>query len=265
MNSDSKKRACENIASVLRPGDVINSGWRSTLGAWLWPPFYGFGRSYASWRIQRYQEQYFGSRSVYDSTHSRIYLGKGDEVDPNKPEIFEVTVPRSQFVSLADICHEDLRLLRFSERILTPDDIQVMLNASQSIVGTEYDYGQLLDFLLHETLGYPKGAFKLFDQGPKRKVCSTGVTTLFHHLRKVRESEGDKSIPRLFNIVDVNVWKKEGLYDRIDQCLVPDTRQGEPAIKTPIERTAPAHFENTRFFRKEFTLVARFKAGEKYI
>jgi hypothetical protein len=250
------------IANVLRPGDVINTGWE--MKWWdVFRPNSWLG-NIACWRIQEYQEDYFGDRSIHDSTHTRIYLGRDKMLDIDNQCIFEVTVPRSRFVSLRDISLEDIRILRFTPRILTSDDIHVMLDAAQRIVGKKYDYLQLVGFLMHQILDYPREPFTLFDQGPERKVCSTGVAALFNHLRKVLDEHGGDTIPRLFDIVDVDVWKDRGVFDNIDQCLDPDATPGVDSIRTPIERVTPAHFENSSYFQNEFWEVVRFKNRHKY-
>ena len=255
------KKAALAIAEYLQPGDVINTGWR-----WNWwhllNPKKWLG-DIACWRIQEYQKAYFGDSSIHDSTHTRIYLGRDKLKDIDDQCIFEVTTPRSRFVSLRQICHEDIRILRFTPRALASDDIHVMLAAAQRIVGTKYDYGQLLDFLLHNVLDYPRSPFTLFDQGPERKVCSTGVATLFNRLRQVLDEHGGDAIPRLFDVVYVDVWKERGVFDNIDQCLDPDADIGIDRIRTPIERVTPAHFENTVYFQREFWEVARFKEGRR--
>lgn len=258
-----RAKAAFAIAKYLQPGDVINTGWRWNWWHLLkpnkWPG------DIACWRIQKYQKAYFGGRSVHDSTHTRIYLGRDKMLDIDDQCIFEVTVPRSRFVSLRDICLEDIRILRFIPRILTSDDIHVMLEAAQRMVGKKYDYGQLIDFLMHQILDYPREPFTLFDQGPERKVCSTGVATLFNYLRQVLDAHDRIVIPRLFDIVNVNLWKERGVFDNIDQCLDPDARPGIDSIRTAIERVAPAHFDNSEYFQDEFWEVARFKNGERYI
>lgn len=282
------------IAKVLRPGDVINTGWKMNwwniwkIKKWL--------RYIASWRIQEYQKAYFGDRSIWDSTHTRIFLPHNKMRSIKEQCIFEVTTPVSHYVSLLDIALEDIRILRFTPRTLTPDDIFVMICAAAEIAGTDYDYGQLLDFLLHQLLNYPRNPFTLFDQGPEQKVCSTGVATLFHHLRKQLEIQifiieqeikmkvvsgrdwqaedlaikkmKRELVPRLFNIAELRIWKDRDVVDNIDHCLNPDYDPDKnlyyTQIKTPIERVTPAHFENSDYFQNEFTEVARFKNGERY-
>ena len=265
MNDYEREEACGNIAPFLKPGDVINWVWHFNLGKFLWPPFLGVLSTTASWQIQRYQKRYFGNPSFYKCSHTCIYLGEtggsDSAFDPKAHTVFEVTSPKSKWTPLWDFCDHDIRILRFTPRSLAADDISVMAQAASRIVGTSYDYGQLLDFLLHEVAGYPREDFRLFDLGPERKVCSTGVMSLFTHLRKVRESVGDMLIPRLFDIVDVDRWRSAGVYDNIDQCLDPDAVPGQDRIRTPIERVAPAHFDNTDYFQNEFQLIARFRKG----
>lgn len=246
------------IAEHLQPGDVINTGW-----SWNWWDIFRpkkWLRDIACWRIQEYQKAYFGNRSVWDSTHTRIYLGTNNS-NIHSEWIFEVTEPVAQMVSLYSIALEDIRILRFIPKILESNDIHVMRHAANRIVNSEYDEGQLFDFLLHQILGYPKEPFTLFDLGNDRTVCSAGVATLFNYLRK---ELGDNSFPRLFDIVDTEIWKKNGVYNNIDQCLDPNARPGFDRIRTPIERVTPAHFENPEYFQNKFKEVARFKNGKRY-
>lgn len=249
------------IGTYLRPGDVINTGWQMN---W-WDVFKPkkWLRDIACWQIQEYQEDYFGNQSIHDSTHTRIYLGRDKRLDIDDQCIFEVTVPRSRFVSLRDICLEDIRILRFTPRILTSDDIHVMLDAAQRIVGTKYNEPRLIAFLMHQILDYPREPFMLFDQGPEH-VCSTGVATLFNYLRQVLDAHDRIVIPRLFDIVNVEIWKRRGVYGSIDQCLDPNARPGIDRIRTAMERVTPAHFENSIYFQTEFWEVARFKNGKLY-
>ena len=259
---DHRTKAAFVLATYLRPGDVINTGWK--MNCWdVFRPKSWLG-NIACWRIQEYQEDYFGDRSIHDSTHTRIYLGRDKRLNIDDQCIFEVTVPRSRFVSLRDICLEDIRILRFTPRILTSDDIHVMLDAAQRIVGKKYGYLQLVGFLMHQILDYPREPFTLFDQGPERKVCSTGVATLFNYLRQVLYAHDSIVIPRLFDIVNVNLWKLRRVYDNIDQCLDPNARPGIDRIRTAMERVTPAHYDNPKYFQNEFWEVARFKNGEQY-
>ena len=193
-----------------------------------------------------------------------IYLGlvHGRDVGfyRDHKNIFEVTTPTARWTSLWDICLEDIRILKYNHADLNCYDMELLNTAAQQLCGTEYDYGQLLDFLLHDLIGYPKESFHLFDKGPKQKVCSTGVASLFAYRRKLL---GDDVVPRLFDIVNLREWKRHGVYRNIDQCLDPDAVPGDNRIRTPIERVTPAHFENAGFFCNEFELVARFNHGER--
>jgi hypothetical protein len=273
--------AAEKIAKYLKPGDVINTGWKMN---W-WDIFRPkkWLRNIACWRIQEYQKAYFGNRSVWDSTHTRINLSQiGNDIHSN--DIFEVTDPISRFVSLYSIALEDIRILRYTFDSFSNRDIRTMYAGAKQIEGTKYDRQQLLDFLLHQILGYPKEPFTLFDEGPDQKVCSTGVATLFNYLRKHQVGKLSRTVDfygnpdlaadpedmisnamlRLFDIVNVDLWKKNGVFDNIDQCLDPDAVPGIDRIRTPIERVTPAHFDNPEYFQNEFTEVARFKNGEQY-
>lgn len=279
---DHRTKAALEIAKHLKPGDVINTGWKMNwwniwkVKKWL--------RYIASWRIQEYQKTYFGDQSIWDSTHTRIYLGLG-AIDIFDDDIFEVTDPVAQFVSLHSIALEDIRILRYSAVSLNIVHVATMLLTAECINGRKYDRLQLLDYLLHQILGYPKVAFTMFDEGPDQTVCSAGVATLFSKLRKIDEEKPIKKYehrgetyqgedlaamlrniwPRLFDIVNVDIWKSRGVFDNIDQCLEPGSVLGEDIIRTPIERVTPAHFENSNYFQNEFREVVRFKNGQQYI
>jgi hypothetical protein len=257
-----KTEAALAIAEHLQPGDVINTGWKMN---W-WDIFRPkkWLRDIACWRIQEYQKAYFGDRSVWDSTHTRINLSQPG-CDIHSDCIFEVTDPISRFVSLYSIALEDIRILRYTNMKLQGHEIFIMRNAAMKLVGMKYDRGQLLDFLLHQIIGYPKESLRIFDEGTERMVCSTGVAALFNHMRRtIRSDIRMITLPRLFDIVDTEIWKKNGVYNNIDQCLDPNARPGFDRIRTPIERVTPAHFENTEYFQNEFREVARFKNGERY-
>jgi hypothetical protein len=256
-----RTKAALAISEHLRPGDVINTGWKMNWwdifkpNKWL--------RNIASWRIQEYQKAYFGKESVWDSTHTRIYLGT-NKSHIHSEWIFEVTDPVAQMVSLYSIALEDIRILRYTGKVINTPDAKLMRHSANRIVNSEYDEGQLFDFLLHQILGYPKEPFTLFDLGNDRTVCSAGVATLFNRLRKILNEKDGDTIPRLFDIVNVNLWKERGVFDNIDQCLDPEATPGVDSIRTAIERVTPAHFENTEYFQNEFTEVARFKNGKRY-
>lgn len=253
-----KLEACHRIARHLQPGTVIVSypshTWYDYANPLKWPGMI------AQWQIQSYQKDYFGPAADYRPTHVLVYLGSlhGDHpgFDIKGKSFFEFTLPTSRFTSLWDICENDLAVVRPAFPVSQADAEYMRMQARQ-LEGLKYDIGDLLDFLLTRIIGYPAATIKVFDQGTKRMVCSTVVASLYASLRKRLEIEGESHVPRLFDIVDFEFWRKRGVIGNIEKLLPETTGR----VRTPVERVTPAHYVNTRYFQREFDTVKRFKKG----
>lgn len=74
-----------------------------------------------------------------------------------------------------------------------PDRMRAaMTEAAARLVGTRYDYGQLVSILASDLLGYRSPDYApWFDLGARRQVCSTAVRTVFDAGRKAMEAAGE--------------------------------------------------------------------------
>lgn len=266
MPTVTKDEACQRIALFLQPGCVINSSWsRNELFKLPWYLVSDpkrIGREAACVGIQKWQHDYFGDLGNTNDVHSRIaltpYDGRSKNFNPFNRDIFEVTLPEAQFVSLADISLDHLIILRFRYHAFTPEDIAFMRRKADDMKGTKYDIGQLFDYILFALRGYPRESTPVFDGGTNRNVCSSGVAGLLGGWRDWFDPERAKGIPRLFDIVDPAVWKVAGKWDNVDHALTEGGR-----IKTPIELTSPAHFHCSQYYQNEFEKIAEFNGGKR--
>jgi hypothetical protein len=222
----------------VRPGDVINFDSHA--------PWYKIHFKIGYWGIRRHQKRIFGRLGRWRDTHTMLYM--------DDDHVFSVEPPKCRWWHLADFYDERITLWRYTKREITPADIQIMLPAALDIIGTDYDIGQLLDIMICEGLGYPNYLkYKIFDAGKGRKVCSTGVRTVYEHLRKTLNNQTPDTMARLFSKFKDPAWAQ--------RPNVPDMNTQKRGVD--VEATAPGHFANSHFFDDEFKLVAEFDWGEE--
>jgi hypothetical protein len=126
-----------------------------------------------------------------------------------------------------------------------------MSNATLPMLGTKYDYGQLLNIAMNVLLGYEfEEKTKVFDFGAKRKVCSVGIAAIFQKWRKALETQGT-IVPRLFGKLNEGAWDKDFI-NRFKQ-----------KNRWDIENTFPAQFGLSQsHFGGEFKLVLKMNKGK---
>jgi hypothetical protein len=129
-----------------------------------------------------------------------------------------------------------------------------MMQAADEMMGTYYDIGQLLDIGLRGLLNFNQSrSLRVFDFGTNLKVCSVGLRICFEYLYQ------KKILPRL-----QNPPKGKWLFRELKPGKWPQAMY-EDYDGTDVEATTPAHFANSGFFRDEFTLIARFKDGNRIL
>ncbi|MFH1010440.1 MAG: hypothetical protein V1784_04295 [bacterium] len=167
MNSKERK---EKLLELLQPGDVLNSDSK--------PRWWEFWMRVLYAEIRRYQKRKWKGRSPrkrgWRDVHSMLYLGDG--------RFLSVTVPRSVICELEVSERAKYRICRYQSEDwnFREEELAVLKDAAQLLVGHGYDYGQLLDILLKQLFpSFVKEKLSLFDFGRKRKVCSVGVHFCF--------------------------------------------------------------------------------------
>lgn len=233
-NREHVKKAIDILLEVLKPGDIINqTGHQKLWQFWL---------TITYWAIRHHQKKLFGKNSNWRDTHTMLYL------DPLNT--FSVEMPKATMKPLQEYCLSDFSIYRLQLIKLTSDHISVLKEVALTMVGEDYDIGQLLDIGINAILGYKnQRRLTLFDFGKKKKVCSVGVRVLFEKLYQDKlKSEEKRQEKWLFYELNPDKWPAK---------LV-RTYRG-----TDVEATSPAHFANSDYFCKDFKLIARFKNGKE--
>ena len=269
-----KYEAAKIIEQYSKDGDTINIANH--------PAFYKFHIVIACWAIKKAQRKVFKNvkRKIGEliidpnkDTHSMIKFSKGsinkyilndnsvkvgDKYKVNKifkKEIwskdFSVEPPVATYIPTEEYALDDITVYRPRKRILSESDIKKMLHATLPIIDTKYDYGQLVNILVNQILGYPYDEkVKWFDLGSKRKVCSVGVAVVYQKLRKVLESEGI-IIERLFSKLNKANWKDDFI------------KEFNELGRWNVENTYPAMFGITdTHFDNEFELILKMNKGK---
>ena len=232
------KRAIKALEKNLKPADVINSDGEAPLLKVLIHPIH--------WGIRSHQKEKKKKTSRYRDTHTVTFL--------ERDKILSVTSPRAKWSNIEEVAKSRFTLYRYTKRNFTYSDIEIMMQSAKRILGTEYDYGQLLDIYINQILGYDHIIkFRWFDFAKKRMVCSVGSRTLMEDLRyAILEDAGldpddpgeNPPMERLFDRLNPAYWSEEYIrnFHRVD-----------------VEATSPAHFANTEQFSHEYRLVLTYK------
>lgn len=185
-------------------------------------------------------------QATWQETHSTLYFDPQHlmSVEPPKATYFDA----EQYIAkrLKEGCRVSIlrRTPVSSDAARCHAYLMWMQDAAGEIVGTKYDYGQLIDIAINQLLGYGSAEkFHWFDLGSKRKVCSVATRTCFEHARHRAEVEwGELAAPtRLF------VAPGGSPYWGLSEWV----KYGKPSV----ECTTPAHFVNSQYFSSEFKLV----------
>ncbi len=258
MDKKAVAKKVKKVMDALKPGDVVQFDSKLRLrNLYMLIPYF---------LIRRHQKKIFKNNRLrpaakWHDTHTTIYFpGHG---------IFSVEPPRALYKDTEAYITKGVKdgdriaIYRYSEMFIRkgedgkpimkdlhdiPEYIEVMKKAADKIVGTKYDYGQLLDIMLNRILGYgTKLKFRPFDLGKKRKACSIGCRVIYEALRKFVEVKAYKDgvepdMTRLFDNPDEDDWTEKEMrkFDRTD-----------------VEATTPAHFANSRYFDGEFMRIVR--------
>lgn len=114
--------------------------------------------------IRAYQKKKWGARVDYEPTHARLWLGS---------VFFEATWPKATYTTLdeTEIAKKRFKVVRWTGADLAIDH---MLIAADAMIGTPYDWGDLLDMGVSAIAGIPQ--FRIFgDRMNKYRVCSTAA------------------------------------------------------------------------------------------
>jgi hypothetical protein len=260
--------ACERLAEFIQPGDVLTYVWDpvdlltnplNLLHFKDYPLFAGRAA------IQKYQEDYFGQIGFNKSTHVILYLG-GVSADalyaglPTAECFYECTTPVIRKFPIWEIAFQHIRILRYRYRKFDISDVAFMVKTAEPMLGQKYGYEQLVNFVIYALLKYPENSTPLLGGNKAKSVCSVWVRGLLEALRK-RHEEIDAPNPmhRLFDIIDERLWRLSGKWDNVDHQL--KYKDGQKGIRTAVEWTTPAHFDNSDYFQSEFDLIKEFKNG----
>jgi len=266
-------KAIELIEKHSKEGDVHNF-----IGH---PKWYAIHEHIAYWGIRGTQKKVFKNATInYNGlklncnryTHTAQKFSKGSIIkhiinDPNVDQrhkdninkifkkwnwakTFSIEPPRATFIPLEDYALDDIAIYRYTKKELTDKDIGIMIKATLPMLGTKYDYGQLMNIAVNTILGYPYDEkVKWFDLGGKRKVCSVGMAVIFQKWRKVLESEGF-NVQRLFRNLNKKAWTEKFIKDF------------KKLNRWDVENTFPAMFALTKtHFDGEFELIIKMNKG----
>lgn len=118
-------------------------------------------------QIRGYQKRKYPDASLehVSAVHSQIHLGSGQflSVESPRARIHEPVLEDNHRYTLWVYKHTD----KFDDNSWRAFEIAV-----DKLVGTPYDYGQLLDILVNQVFGWTANPLKIFDLGRRRKVCS---------------------------------------------------------------------------------------------
>jgi len=273
-----KNQTLEYIEKICKDGDVINISNHS--------PFWKLHVRIACWGIRKAQRNLFENadqKYMYngkevtikpnEDTHSMIkfsrktivshimndsslneaYKQKVSKILDKNPwsKTFSVEPPRATFIPVDDYAMDDISIYRHTKKDITDDDIKKMLHGTLPIIDTKYDYGQLINILANQVLGYEfDEKIKMFDFGAGRKVCSVGVAAVYQYWRKQLENIGIEK-QRLFSKLNESNWDKDFI-----------TRYNKKK-RWDVENTYPCMFGVTKsHFDGEFELIAKLYKGK---
>jgi len=257
--------ACERLAEFIEPGDVLTYVWDPV--DLLTNPlnllhFKDYPLYVARAGIQKYQEDYFGQLGFNKSTHVMLYLGGINATAmysglPTAECFYECTTPVIRKFPISEIAFQHLRIYRYRYRKFDLADIMFLVKTAEPMLGQKFGYEQLVNFVMYSLLKYPAGSVPLIGGTGARPVCSVWVRGLLEALRKHHKGmDTPNPMRRLFDVVDERVWRLAGKWDNVDHQLT----NGDH-IKTAVEWTIPAHFDNSDYFQSEFDLIKEFKNG----
>lgn len=272
-----KYKSNEIIEEYSFDGDIININNN--------PSFWSIHSRIGCWGIRRSQKSLFkgavhkyndGVRKLIiidptDDTHSMVKFSRRSIVEhilnndniseayqekvekilnKNKwSKVFSVEPPRATFIPVDDFSTDDISIYRYNHKNIDYGDISLLLRGTLSILGTKYDYGQLINILINQMLGYAYDEkVKWFDLGCKRKVCSVGVAAIYQY----RKLNSMTKINRLFSKLNNNAWSK----DFVEKFI-------KNGGKWNVENTYPAMFGLTdSHFNNETRLVLKMNKGK---
>ena len=173
-------------------------------------------RKFVYAQIRRYQKRKYPHSNRTDAIHTMIHVGSGDYLSVEHPRAV-ITKP-----DLSSGCRYSFWQYKYLEQF--DGAAWVAFDAAvREIEGTRYDYGQLMDILVHQLFGWLPSKLSIFDFSRKRKVCSVAAhAVLLKAWLEVSKESNPKSkseIPR-------------------------------PLDKQYVEHTCPADFENHETFAR---------------
>ncbi len=248
----SKKTAIENAVKIIehtaKDGDVINVVGHAKF--WDIPMKIGFAAiKKAQYELFEEPEKY-GDYCPNDDSHSMMFFRKKllEKSSYKNVTTFSVEPPKAKFIPTEKYAMKDITIWRYTKKKFSKSDVEILLKAAEHIIGTKYDFGQLLDIAINQILGYPfDDKIKWFDFGNKQKVCSVGVATIFEKFRNET-----KSIDRLFSKLNFRKWSGSMIKKFYSN-----------GGRWDIEQTYPANFSNSAtHFNTEFKLVLRMRKGK---
>jgi hypothetical protein len=120
------------------------------------------------WQIRAYQRRKYPHSPRTRAIHSMLCLGDG--------RFLSVQHPRAIITGLDIEPGSNISVWKYNYlEEFGEASWQAFDQAVREIVGTPYDYGQLLDILVHQLFGWLPQKLNLFDFSRKRKVCSVAV------------------------------------------------------------------------------------------
>lgn len=152
------------IMEKLKPGDVVNFDSN--------PKWYQFWLWLVYGQIRNYQKRDHPNSSRVNDIHSVLYLGDNRFLSTESPR----TVTWKSLHVGNDV--KSMRICRYLSEThsFDADSIKFIQKTAESVVGTPYDYGQLVDILVKQLgAGFIPQEARIFDFGKNRRVCSVMV------------------------------------------------------------------------------------------
>jgi len=170
----------------------------------------------------------------------------------NWAKVFSVEPPKATLIPIESFLKDEISVYRYTMEDLNEEDYKILAQASLPIIGTKYDYWQLINIAVCQELGYSfKEKVSWFNQNKRNMVCSVGVASIFQKRKYVKEKQGIL-VPRLFSNLNESMWSEDFV-----------KRFKENGSRWSIETTYPCMFGLTRtHFAGEFRLILAIKNKE---
>ena len=193
----------DKFLSVVKPADICNTAGHTSI--------FNLPTYIAYWAIRKAQHSLFTNAIQYYNNPEH-YLVKLDPANDTHTTVFfdaqhtfSVEPPKAKFLNVEEYINDDISVYRYY-RDLSGSDVNVMRNTAVTMIGFDYDVGQLIDISINQILGYPgHNEVTIFDNGKNNHDCSAGAGIIYQAMRKANHPDW----PRLFSYLSPNYWSPQ--------------------------------------------------------